>query len=323
MRIISAKEIRETMSLDDFLDSIEQCYHIYHSENYDQPDRFVHNSDKNSIMYMPCLVPNTGFGTKFITVFPDNWGTNAPVVDGIMVVNDPKTGEFVGLIDGRTLTGFRTGAIGGYAVKKLAHEDAHSLCVIGAGVQAYYNTLFACHVKPITDVYISSLYQQEIIDLIEKLKPSLEHINFHACESAEEGIANSQIIITTTTSPKPVVPKNCELYKGKTIVAIGSYKPNMRELCDECIGTANRVYYDCLHTCDESGDICIPVNENVLSKDKLFPMSDAVVHDFSRTSDETIVFKTAGMALFDVIVAQRIYEKSCNDDSGVVVDLFN
>ncbi len=43
----------------------------------------------------------------------------------------------------------------------------------------------------------------------------------------------SEIIITATGSHHPVVPDRGDWWKGKTIIGIGSYKPEMREFPDQ------------------------------------------------------------------------------------------
>ncbi len=57
-------------------------------------------------------------------------------ITGSVILSDYETGETLSILDGGFLTKVRTGAISGVATKYLAKENAKTLSVIGAGVQA-------------------------------------------------------------------------------------------------------------------------------------------------------------------------------------------
>lgn len=73
----------------------------------------------------------------------------------------------------------------------------------------------------------------EIVNVfIENLKKFADKdIELIPISNMKELVSNFEIIITATTSLTAVIP-NEEIYDGKLIVGVGSYKENMRELSE-------------------------------------------------------------------------------------------
>jgi ornithine cyclodeaminase/alanine dehydrogenase-like protein (mu-crystallin family) len=71
---------------------------------------------------------------KWVTSFPGNPARGLPVVMGVICVSDAGTGEPLALVDVRSVTALRTGAVAAVAAQELAREDASSAGVVGCGV---------------------------------------------------------------------------------------------------------------------------------------------------------------------------------------------
>src|SRR3954452_11069742 len=71
---------------------------------------------------------------KWVTSFPRNPERGLPVVDGAICVSDAGTGALRALVDVRSITALRTGAVAAIAAQELAREDARSAGVVGCGV---------------------------------------------------------------------------------------------------------------------------------------------------------------------------------------------
>ena len=77
-------------------------------------------------------------------------------ITGSVILSDYETGETLSILDGGFLTKVRTGAISGVATKYLAKENAKTLSVIGAGVQAEGLIEAILAVRDIENIHISS-----------------------------------------------------------------------------------------------------------------------------------------------------------------------
>ncbi len=236
-----------------------------------------------------------------------------------VILNDHENGEMKSLLDGSFLTGFRTGAIGGSAVRHLAKTDDTKLAIIGTGVQGLYQAIAACTERSITDIYLYNRSFNKLPSFIESLKPWLtKDIDIHSMKSVDKAIEHADIIITSTTSKVPVLPNNPKLLKNKLIIGIGSFQPTMREFPKILYQLTDHLFIDTHDAIKESGDITTPLENNWITKDSIQAMSTYITSNTKLTlqQDKTIIFKSTGMALFDVVVSNLIYQRALEKGVG-------
>lgn len=236
MLFLSEQEMWQSVTLEDVMDAIEDAYAIHKSGNYKMPDRFIAQRDKNMMLYMPCFLDSV-IGTKMLSEFPDNPSLGIPYLNGLMILNNAKTGLPKAIMNGSVLTAMRTGAVGGVALRYLAPEDAASVGLVGCGMQGLHQLLYACEVRPITDIYLYDAYAKDLSGFIERLSARLasfgkNDIQIHTCADTRELAEHSRVLISATQAVDPVYPDDEELLRGKCFVAIGSWRPERRELPD-------------------------------------------------------------------------------------------
>ena len=71
---------------------------------------------------------------KWITSFPGNPARDLPTVMGVICLSDAETGEPLMLLDARSVTALRTGAVAAVATRALARADASSVGIVGCGL---------------------------------------------------------------------------------------------------------------------------------------------------------------------------------------------
>jgi ornithine cyclodeaminase/alanine dehydrogenase-like protein (mu-crystallin family) len=71
---------------------------------------------------------------KWVTSFPGNPRAGLPVVMGMICVSSAEDGEPLALVDVRSVTALRTGAVAALAGQELAREDARSVGIVGCGL---------------------------------------------------------------------------------------------------------------------------------------------------------------------------------------------
>jgi ornithine cyclodeaminase/alanine dehydrogenase-like protein (mu-crystallin family) len=169
--VIGEQDILQGVSFEEVMKTIEEAMLLYEKKDFLMPARSHINYYDNTLLLMPCFT-REAFGTKLVTVFPGNSGNNAPVTNGVMILNDGATGNPVALINGRVLTAIRTAAVGGTGIRCLTPETVSRVGVIGAGVQGYYQALFACSARPVTDIFVYDMVPERILECIDKLSRS-------------------------------------------------------------------------------------------------------------------------------------------------------
>jgi ornithine cyclodeaminase len=319
MLYLNNKDIEEIVDKIDLIEILEKGFQMYGEKNYQMPERMHLNRDDDTILYMPCITKDI-IGTKIISLFPKNKEKNLPVISGIMLLNDIDTGLPKGILDGSSITAYRTGALGATGIKHTTGRNCKNIGLIGPGVQGFHQLLLASKVRNIENIYIYGRNKENLKDFINRLKKKLPNINIRPADTSEDLVKNSEIIITATPSESPVMPNNKELLKGKHIIAIGSYKYKMREIPDALYELIDEVYVDTELAIEESGDIIQPLEKGLISENQIKTLSEIMYKD-KDYAKKTTLFKCVGMALLDVVVAKAIFTTALELNKGTDIPL--
>lgn len=313
MLYLNEQDILEAVTMEDVIDAIDAAYAIYEAQQFNMPIRTQVQETENTLILMPCIT-DKAIGTKLVTSFPNN--RDHPTLHGLIILNCSETGEMKALLDGSFLTGFRTGAIGGSAIRHLSAKGASKLAIIGTGVQGFYQAIAACAERSITDIY---LYNRSI-EKLEGFKKSLtewlgDKIQLHTANSVEDAIEHAEIIITATTSSEPVLPDKKYLLENKLVIGIGSFQPDQREFPKTLYEVTDKILIDTNDAMEESGDIKIPLDHGWITKESVQSMA-SYLPTKSDNAHKGVIFKSTGMALFDVVVADLIYQRAIEKEVG-------
>ena len=129
-----------------------------------------------------------------------------------------------------------------------------------------------------------------------------------------QDLKNADIICTVTTAEKPLFDYN-QIKTGVHINAVGSHKPDTRELSTALIQNS-KVYVDHLPASKvEAGNILIPISEEVYNWDniegELGQLVDEKINGRLAESDIT-VFNSIGNAAQDLVIAAMVHENFLN-----------
>ena len=93
----------------------------------------------------------------------------------------------------------------------------------------------------------------------------------------------------------------------------------MQELPDSVYQLAGELAIDSEFARQEVGDIINPKEKGLLKEENIFTIGKIMTGDRSVNVNGTTVYKSAGMALFDLFVAKRMYEQAMKDKKGTSV----
>ena len=319
MLILKGDLLKEITSPAEVIESVEKAMILYEGDDFYMPPRMHAEHDGNVLLLMPSFM-KSAFGTKLVTVFPGNLSRDQAVIQGVMLLNDPVSGTPLALMDASVLTGLRTGAVSAVGIRYLADPGVRSLGIIGAGTQAFYQAIMACQVRPFDRIYISDVDRSRTEKLASSLATELEAEMIIAATN-EELVTASDVVITATTSLHPVIMSDKEILSGKTYVGIGSFKPTMREIPEELFHLVDRVYVDSRQASQESGDLIYAIKAGLIAEEKIFTLGKLINQSIRPSRQATSFFKSVGMALFDLLVAEKIYELAKNQGAGIEIDI--
>ena len=313
MIFLGKEEVEKLVDPNEIMDQIEEAYRIFGADAYYMPPRPVIEHENKTLIYMPCFTEDI-IGTKMLTIFPENAKLGLPSLDGLVILNDRTTGAPLAIMDGQAVTAWRTGAVGGVGIRHLSRKDARTVGIVGAGAQGFHQAVYACAARNIETVYIWNHSDRDLTDFMARLKKTIADpaVEVVQCKTVEELVKASDIICTATPSEEPVLPNDRELLEGKCIIAIGSYTPQMREIPDVIWNLVDNVYIELPYACEESGDLSQPLAEGRLTLDRVVLMDKFLASgaDEDEIAKKTTYFKSVGMGLFDVCVAQKLLEKA-------------
>ncbi|MFH1179128.1 MAG: ornithine cyclodeaminase family protein [Candidatus Bathyarchaeota archaeon] len=313
MLFLSDADIAKNITMHETIETVEQAFKEYAKGNVVLPPRSTIMVPKHngSISFMPSyLTELNAQATKIISIYPDNKSKGLPTTAAWIVVNDPETGMVKAFMDATYLTAMRTGAITGVAAKYLAPKDAKTAAVFGAGVQGKTQTWAACTVRDIKKVYVYDLYPEARKKFAEDMSKQLG-IEVIPAESGKEACRDADIVLTATTSPRPVLRR--EWMKEKVHVsAIGAFYPDWRELDTATVAESKLVIDDREGIEHEAGDILIPIQEGAITWSHIYAELKELVSGkkVGRTPEDTVtVFKSVGIAIQDSSVANLVLRK--------------
>lgn len=219
------------------------------------------------------------------------------------------TGEMAALIEADALGQLRTGAATGVATKYLANAGARTACIIGTGYQARTQLEAVAAVRRLERVRAFGRDPQRretfCREMGEKIGVAVEPAN-----SSEGAVKGAEIIITATSATQ-VVLEGPWLTLGMHINAMGANWPQKRELDAAAVGRANNIVVDSIEQSKmEAGDLIQAFGEDASRWAAVRELSQIVAgKEPGRTSAEQItLFKSNGIATWDMAAAVRVYE---------------
>jgi alanine dehydrogenase len=213
--------------------------------------------------------------------------------------------ELVALIEADHLGRLRTGAASAVAAKYLAREGATSLGVIGCGDQAV--TQVACIRAALPSLERVVAYCRTERNLLAFCK----HVGAEPAESNREA-AEQDVVVTITTSRDPVL-RGEWLRPGALVCAVGANNAAARELDNVVLERASFVCCDWKAQARvESADLIEPIQQGVLDWLEVHELHEVVAGELPgrQSPDDIVVFKSNGIASWDVAVAAAVVERA-------------
>lgn len=270
---------------------------------------------------MPAFAQSAGKASlKWVNTHADNAKRGFPAVMAVVILNDPKTGFPLSMMDGTLLTSFRTGAAGAVAAKYLARPESKVVALVGCGAQARTQLTALREVFKVQCVKVWGQEQPVVDKFLKEMKRPGETLAAFA--TIKECVADADIIVTTTPSRKPVV-QSAWVNKGTHINAIGADAAGKEELDPKILRNA-KVVVDDFRQASHSGEINVPVAKGILTKKDIYAELGQIVcgRKKGRTSDQEItVFDSTGLAIQDLAIADLVYRSALRKNVGMEINL--
>jgi ornithine cyclodeaminase/alanine dehydrogenase len=325
MLVLSKKQVQALIDIDELIATLERAHVQYSAGKAVMPVRLVVPLPQiqGRITSMPgFLSDDKALAMKVVTYFQENPKRDLPSILGTILLFSSETGKMLAVMDGSYITAIRTACVSGAATKALANPDTPVLGILGAGVQARTHIQALSRVRKFQRIKIYSPSGTSAAAIKRELEPPTG-IPIEVASSAAEALRNADLVVTATTAKTPIVSP--ELLKpGAHINAVGSHRPDLRELDGATVARAKLVVDSREAMMAECGDILLAIEEKAIGKDHIHAEIGEVLagKKSSRSNPEEItIYKSVGIAIQDVATANLVYRKAVEHRVGTNIEI--
>jgi len=313
MKIINTEQVQNSLNFEELIPLLKESFR----KPFHMPQRQVHllapeNKSKHDAFALLPSWNNEVIGNKMFTYFPDNNAKHGlPGLFSKIMLFRRQTGEPLALVDGTSVTYWRTAAISALASQLLSKEDSQHFMLFGTGNLAAYLLHAHISVRNLKNVIIWGRCAGKVQKIINEFSTIYPQINFYTSLDLAQEIPHVDIICCATGSKTPLFPGEL-VSSGTHIDCLGNHMANARE-CDSATITKARVFVDSLaNTLNEAGELLIPIEEGVFKAgDIVGQLADMCMQPeiLRQSSDEITLFKSVGTAISDLVAAYLVYQK--------------
>ena len=316
--LLTEADVRSLLTMPIALEIVEESLRQQgNGELVLHPRRRIKLPDNALLHYMAAADPVRGYiGMKLYTVAQG-------VARFVIPLFRSTTGEMAALIEADALGQLRTGAATGVATKYLANTNARTACIIGTGYQARTQLEAVAAVRRLERVRAFGRDPERrakfCSEMSERIGVAVEPMN-----SGEEAVKGAEIIITATSATK-VVLEGAWLAPGMHINAMGANWPQKRELDAAAVSRAHKIVVDSIEQSKmEAGDLIQAFAEDQSRWDAVQELAQIVAGKApGRTSaDQITLFKSNGIATWDLEAAVRVYEMAVARGMGKSIPIW-
>ncbi|MHB0871513.1 MAG: ornithine cyclodeaminase family protein [Chloroflexota bacterium] len=323
--MLSRSDVKGLITMPEAIEALRGAFAEFSRGEADMPVRSVILIPENQGWFgvMPAYLFGSGaLGLKSVTVFKGNPARGIPATLGLTLLLDPATGVPLSVMEAGYLTGMRTAAASGVATSLLAREDAAELAILGAGGQGRFHLAAMTTVRPVQRVRVFDASRENAERFRQEMQPTTSAA-IEVANSPEDAVRGADVIVTTSTSKTPIVEYPW-LKPGAHINGVGSHSPEAREIAGEVIANARVVVDSREAALKEAGDLLMPIADGLATAAQLSDELGEVVIGKrpGRTSPEQItLYKSVGIAIQDMAVANLVYRKALAARAGTEVEL--
>jgi alanine dehydrogenase len=222
----------------------------------------------------------------------------------VVCLFDLQLGELVAVIEADKLGQLRTGAASAVAANYLARDGKLSLGIIGCGWQA--ESQVECIREAVAVERVVAYCRTA-----ENLQRFCDKVGAEPGETYSDA-GEQDIVVTVTTSRDPVL-RGEWLKPGALVCAVGANDPRARELDNAVLERAAFVCCDSKEQAKlESGDLIEPIEQGVLDWLEVHEFHEIVGGEVQgrQSPDDIVLFKSNGIAAWDVAIARRALGKA-------------
>lgn len=316
IKLLSSEEVKQSISMPQAIEAMETAFLQLFNQQVKLPLRtpVAIEEEQALTLTMPAyLVKDKALGLKVVSIFPNNASLDKPSINGLIILLDAQTGEAKALMEAAYLTALRTGAVSGLATKYFSAPEAKKLAIIGSGAQAKTQLEAVAAVRAIEEVSVWSRNLKNAERFADSLK---DNYTVNCYDTVTKTVKDADIICTATNSTEPLIELT-DIQTHAHINAIGSHNSSMREISSDVLLNGIIIADQLDAVLAESGEIIHAISQDQLDKECIIELGEWLSHKNVDYTNVLTVFKSVGLAIQDISVAEIVYQNALNNKLGI------
>lgn len=319
-RLISREQIEHSIDLADARSVVEEVLRGHALRRVAMPAKITMDLSEFGITgwntAMPAYVESLdASGFKWVGGFAENRASHGlPFLIATILIQDPRTGYPLALMEGVHILNLRTAALNALVVKLYARPDSRRLGLVGAGVQARFAVAAIREVIELEDVRVFDIDPAATESFAREVSDA-HGVAVTVCADAEEAVAGTDVVITATPSTSPIV-RRAWLGRGVTAISVGSQG---QEFDDDAVLGADKLICDSWEQCTHLGELRSFAESGRLTRADVFAeIGDTVagLRPGRENDDEFILVVPIGLGSLDIALAKVAYDRIAATGAG-------
>ena len=308
MYIISAQDVHESLNFECLINALDAGF----TQVAGTPPRQVYllndtPENNDAFAVLPAWNEEV-IGVKSFTYFPENENYGYKTLSSKVMLFDRQYGQPLALVDGTSVTFWRTACVSALASRYLSRVNSEHLVFFGSGNLASYMIEAHLTVRPIKKVTLIARNREKASSLLSILADRFSHIEFLLGSGDQATVASADIISCATGSHTPLFDGTW-VTAGTHIDLVGNHHQQYRE-CDSFTVSQAKLFVDSKdNVLREAGEVLLPISEGLITTSHIqAQLSNLKAFQFVRSADDITLFKSVGMALSDLLTAHIVYK---------------
>lgn len=313
MQFISAQQVDQVLDFPNLINALQQGF----AADFQMPPRQLYGLDsgKSAFALLPAWTDNS-IAVKAFCYFPDNSTATpaVPILHSNILLYRRSDGQPLAMVEGSSVTCWRTAAVSALAARYLAQRDSQHLLLLGTGALAL--PLLRAHLSehPLRHISIWGRNMAKAAQLRDRLQQLYPALHVEVCQDLAATCARADIIVAATGAKSPLI-SGADIKPSCFVSLLGNHSPAQRE-CDSALVRRAAVYVDDRqNVLNEAGELLIPIAEGQFSAQQIrsdlagLCRNNQNVRANQAADDDPqqiTLFKSVGTALADLLCAELV-----------------
>ncbi len=309
MQIISAQQVDQVLDFPRLINALQQGF----AKGFTMPPRQLWPlaaDGPEAFALLPAWTDQV-IAVKAFSYFPNNAQQQLPALHASILLYRRDNGVPLALVDGSSVTCWRTAAVSALAARYLARADAKTLLLLGSGRLAL--PLIQAHLAEhdLKTLLLWGRNQPAVAKLCQQVQLLYPTLQVTVVPDIANACSQADIIVAATGSATPLlfgkdIPAGCH------VDLLGNHSPQQRECDSELLRRASVYVDDRNNVLNEAGELLIPIAEQQFSAaDIRAELAELCRKNLParQNADEITLFKSVGTALSDLLCAELVLQR--------------